>query len=210
MIDDKAGGRTRSGQTPGGRILAAEQLQWSDRTWAGQKWIRAVAAISIAFASIAAGCATGGSGEAGHVAPPSVTAPAAANASAAPSGWKPGSVVGVWEGLARASCGFITSRFNRCNAQQKITLTVIEGASGLSGFYRCGYGNSTCLGQNEAGKIVSAKLNGGQLTARVAMPDGTSCLYNGRTTGDDINGGYSCYGGGGLIETGSWRGRRSY
>jgi hypothetical protein len=206
MIDYKVCGRPRPGQSLRDRTLSKGRLQWPDRTWPDQKWIRAGAALSIALASMAAGCATGDSGEAGHVAPLSVIAPAAANASAG----KSGGVVGVWEGLSRANCGFMTSPFHRCNAEQKITLTLIEGSSGLTGFYRCAYGNSTCLGQNETGKVVSAKIKSEQLTARVAMPDGTSCLYNGRTTGNDINGGYSCYGGGGLIESGSWRGRRSY
>ena len=117
-------------------------------------------------------------------------------------------MVGVWQGLTLANCS--TSPENRCNAQQKITLTMIEGDSGLTGYYRCAYGTMNCYNMNETGKIVSATLNGGQMTARVAMPDGTSCIYTGRTSGNDINGGYSCYGGGGQIESGSWRGQRSY
>jgi hypothetical protein len=35
-------------------------------------------------------------------------------------------------------------------------------------------------------------------------------LYTGRTAGNDVNGGYTCYGGGSLIESGSWQGHRSY
>ncbi len=202
MIDFKAAGRTLSGQTLPGWALTG----W---IWAGQKCVRAVAAILIALASMAAaGCATGGAGEVGYVAPPRVTAPAAATASARPSTDKAGGVVGVWEGLTLADCS--TSPSNRCNAQQKVTLTLIEGAKGLTGFYRCAYGTMNCHNMNETGKVVHATLNGGQVTARVAMPDGTSCIYTGRTAGNDVNGGYSCYGGGALIESGSWKGRRSY
>ena len=168
--------------------------------------VHAVAAISIALATMA-GCATG-AGEVGYVAPPRVSAPAASNSSLSPSPNKVGAVVGVWEGISRADCS--TSASNRCNAQQKIGLTMIEGESGLSGYYRCGYETMNCYDMNETGKIVRATLNGGQMTARVQMPDGTSCLYTGRTAGNGIIGGYSCYGGGALIESGQWQGKRSY
>lgn len=186
MIDFKSAGRTFAANS-GGRVLAA---------------------ILIAIASIAAaGCATGdGAGEVGYVAPPQTIAAGATPSQAQPS--KVGSVVGVWEGLTLANCS--TSPSNRCNAEQKITLTMIEGEKGLRGFFRCAYGTMNCYNMNETGNIVDAKLNGGQFTTRVAMPDGTSCIYTGRTAGNGITGGYSCYGGGGLIESGSWQGRRSY
>lgn len=173
----------------------------------GRECGRAVAALVVAIVSMAvAGCAAGGAGEVGYVAP----AQSIATGNSAPSAQasKTGAVVGVWEGLTLASCA--TSAPNRCNAQQKITLTLIEGESGLAGFYRCAYGTMNCLGMNETGKIVHATLNGGQVTARVAMPDGTSCIYTGRTAGNGVVGGYSCYGGGALLESGSWRGKRSY
>jgi hypothetical protein len=168
--------------------------------------------VLIAVASLAAaGCATGG-GESGSVPPPS------ADNSLSPGGTpmqvqpgKPGSTVGVWEGLSLANCN--TSAPNRCNAQNKISITLLQGDSGLRGFYTCGYSTMDCLGQNETGKVVDASLNGGQITARVEMPDGTSCVYTGRTMGtggNSITGGYSCYGGGALIESGNWQGRRSY
>jgi hypothetical protein len=170
--------------------------------------VRTVAAIFIALAIMAAGCATGGSGEEGYPTPSGDMVPAG-NASR-PTAAKPGSMAGVWEGESRAGCSSMTASFNRCNADQKITLTFIEEPSGLGGFYRCAYGNSNCYNMNTTGKIVSARFDGGRLIARVAMPDGTSCLYNGRMTGEVIRGGYSCYGGGGLIEQGVWQGNRSY
>jgi hypothetical protein len=175
-------------------------------------WSRGWAVVMIAAASLAmAGCATGG-GETGSAPPPS------ADNSLSPGGTpmqvqpgKPGSTVGVWEGLSLANCN--TSAANRCNAQNKISITLLQGDSGLRGFYTCGYSTMDCLGQNETGKVIEASLNGGQITARVEMPDGTSCIYTGRTVGaggNSITGGYSCYGGGALIESGSWQGRRSY
>ncbi len=185
MIDFKAAGRTRMANS-GGLLLAA---------------------LLIALASIVSGCASGdGAGEAGYVAPPESTHAECAPTQVEPG--KAGSVVGVWDGLTSANCS--TSPSDRCNAQQKITLTMIDTDHGLRGYYRCAYGTLNCYNMNETGKIVTATLSGAQFTARVQMPDGTSCVYTGRTVGNGVNGGYSCYGGGALIESGTWQGRRSY
>jgi hypothetical protein len=214
MIDYKASGRARPGPTSPGTLPAWRFLP--DRIWAQQKCVRAVAAILIALASMGAvGCATSNLGEGAYAPPPSespVSAPAPATPTAPtpPSAGKTGRMVGVWEGQTWAGCAMATTASGRCNAQQKVTLTLIEGASGMTGFYRCAYGNSNCYDMNETGKIVDATLDGKRLTARVAMPDATSCLYTGLIAGNAINGGYSCYSGGALIENGTWRGQRSY
>jgi len=185
MIDFNSAGRTRMANS-GGRLLVA---------------------ILIALASFTAGCAAGnGAGEVGYVAPPESTHAEGAPTQVEPG--KAGSVVGVWNGLTLANCS--TSPSDRCNAQQKITLTMIETDQGVRGYYRCAYGTLNCYNMNETGKIVDAKLSGAQFTARVQMLDGTSCVYTGRTAGNDVKGGYSCYGGGALIESGTWQGRRSY
>jgi hypothetical protein len=161
----------------------------------------------------AAGCATGGG--AGEASSSSSGLNGTVSANGAPpmqvQPGQPGSTVGVWEGLTLADCPL--SAPNRCNAENKVSITLLQGDSGLRGFYTCGYATMDCLGQNETGKVVAATLNGGQLTTRVQMPDGTSCVYTGRTVGtggNKINGGYSCYAGGAMIESGSWRGTRSY
>lgn len=185
MIDFKAADRTRRADS-GGRRLAA---------------------ILIAFAFLATGCASGdGAGEVGYAAPPQSAHAEGAPTSVTPG--KTGSIVGVWDGLTQANCS--TSPADRCNAQEKITLTMIDTDQGLRGYYRCAYGTLNCYNMNETGKIVDAKLSGAQFTARVQMPDGTSCVYTGRTAGNGVSGGYSCYGGGALIESGTWQGRRSY
>jgi hypothetical protein len=182
-------------------------FKWAGRTRMANLGGRITAAILIALVSLAAGCASGnGAGEVGYVAPPEST-----HAQSAPTKVEPGkvgSVVGEWEGLSLANCS--TSPSDRCNAQQKITLTMIETDQGVRGYYRCAYGNLNCYHMNETGKIVSATLSGEQFTSRVQMPDGTSCIYTGRTVGNGFNGGYSCYGGGSLIESGSFQGRRKY
>lgn len=120
------------------------------------------------------------------------------------------SLVGVWEGTTIAICpGSIRSR---CNAHQKVTITLIEGArSKLGGYYKCAYGNSNCYNMNETGKVASVNYTHGRLWIRVMMPDGTSCLFNGVVIGGNtINGGYSCSAGGGKFERGSWRAKRKY
>src|SRR5690242_19858675 len=114
---------------------------------------RLLAAILIAFAGFATGCASKyGSGEVGYVAPPKSAQTASAPTKVEPG--KAGSVVGVWNGLTLANCS--TSPSDRCNAQQKITLTMIETEQGLRGFYRCAYGTRNCYNMNETGKIVDA------------------------------------------------------
>jgi hypothetical protein len=203
MIDSNASQRT---------VISHHGL--ADRTSTGRKLYRAAAASLIAIAGLAlGGCATGGAGEVGYVAPPSVSnATPAGDATRAPAAGKQApenKVVGVWVGESQADCN--TSAANRCNARQEIRITLIEGESGLTGYYRCAYGTMNCYNMNETGKIVRATLSGNQMTARVQMPDGTSCIYTGRTvSGNGVNGGYSCYGGGSLIESGTWKGRRSY
>jgi hypothetical protein len=118
-------------------------------------------------------------------------------------------LIGVWEGTTVASCAL--SLPSRCNAQQEVSMTLLEGDnSKLNGYYKCSYGNMNCYNMNETGKIVDGSLNGGQLSMRVMMRDGTSCRFTGRTQNGTVNGGYSCYTGGSLLEQGSWRARRSY
>ena len=67
-----------------------------------------------------------------------------------------------------------------------------------------------CYHANDTGKVANVIIAGARMTIRVIMPDGTSCLYTGIDVNQTVNGGYSCYQGGGLIEEGSWRARRSY
>jgi hypothetical protein len=118
-------------------------------------------------------------------------------------------LIGVWEGTTVANCAL--SLPSRCNAQQDVSMTLLQGDnSKLNGYYKCSYGNMNCYNMNETGKIVDGSLNGGQLSMRVMMRDGTSCRFTGRTQSGTVNGGYSCYAGGSILEQGSWRARRSY
>jgi hypothetical protein len=120
-------------------------------------------------------------------------------------------VMGVWDGTTLASCDSMLRFENRCNAQQKVTITLLEGKdSKLGGYYKCAYGNQNCYNLNETGKVVDATLNGSRVSMRVIMRDGTTCRFSGLDKGGDINGGYACYSGGSVLEQGSWRARHSY
>ncbi len=208
MIDFKVAGRIRPDQTSPARTASGRTLpnqvsiQWRS--------VRATAVILIALATIAlTGCATSPNQVTYPTAPLAGTVSIPGNDQGSQTAAnKANGVVGVWDGLTLASCD--TSPPSRCNAQEKVTLTFIEGASGITGYYRCAYSTMDCLGQNETGKVANASLSGGLITARVEMSDGTSCLYTGHTADNIVNGGYSCYAGGSLIESGSWNAKRTY
>jgi len=117
-------------------------------------------------------------------------------------------LVGIYKGTTLASCGALVLP-DRCNAEQKVAMTVIQGADGkLKGFYKCEYGNQNCLHQQTTGKVASATINGSLLMMRVILPDGTSYIFNGRTSGDSVNGGYTASSGGAVFERGVWRARK--
>lgn len=161
----------------------------------------AIVLLAGVFAAAAVGCSSGNGGYV-SIPPPGGAAQNVGQAAA------DSKVVGVYEGTSLASCN--VSLPNRCNAQQIIRITLVQEDSGLKGNYRCSYGTMNCYNMNETGKVVKASVNGNQMTARVQMPDGTSCVYTARMNGESFSGGYSCYGGGTMIEAGSWKGRRLY
>jgi hypothetical protein len=118
--------------------------------------------------------------------------------------------LGVWEGTTLASCGTM-SLPTRCNAQQIVKITLVEGEdSKIGGFYKCSYGNMNCYNMNETGKVVAVTTNGSQLSLRVMMVDGTSCRFNGRVNNSAVLGGYACYSGASQFEQGTWRANHSY
>jgi hypothetical protein len=117
-------------------------------------------------------------------------------------------LLGVWQGTTLASCavGVLPSR---CNAQQKVTITVIEGSdSKVTGFYQCAYGTQNCLNMNESGKVIEGTTTGNRITLRVLVTDGSSYIFTGYVQDDMVNGGYTVYSGGALLERGSWVARR--
>jgi hypothetical protein len=117
-------------------------------------------------------------------------------------------ISGTWEGSSSAGC-FLTG--HRCDAYRVISLAFTQSGSDLSGSYTCGYGTMNCLGLNNAGTVVYGRIDGFYMPdLRIAFPDATNCLYQGHFTGDEGEGGYMCFGGGGrMIEQGSWRLRKN-
>jgi hypothetical protein len=130
-------------------------------------------------------------------------------AGAAPAATNPDEKsVGIWTGTTLASCS-ASLLPDRCNAQQKVTITLLQGVDGkLKGSYTCAYGNQNCFHQQETGKVMSATINGSSLMIRVMIPDGTSYIFSGRTSGDRVDGGYTASSGGAPLERGVWRARK--
>ena len=63
------------------------------------------------------------------------------------------------------------------------------------------------------GTIADGKVREGSVALRVMMPDGSSCLFNGRPSQDKQNklrGTYFCMQGGGYIEQGRFQVERGY
>jgi len=101
----------------------------------------------------------------------------------------------------------------RCDAVVKITLKMFQQGSTLTGSYTCTTGTMVCRDSNSSGTIASGKVREGNVGLRVMMPDGSSCLFNGRPSQDKQNkltGTYFCMQGGGYIEQGRFQVERSY
>ena len=100
---------------------------------------------------------------------------------------------------------------SRCNAVQKIALQIFQDGSKLTGHYSCAFGNTVCRDTNTSGKIADGMAQPGGFALRVMLPDGSSCLYNGRVAQPrDIRGSYFCMQGGGYLERGNFQVQRSY
>ncbi len=120
---------------------------------------------------------------------------------------------GVWEGQSVASC----TQFNpfaintRCNAINKIAITMVQENTKITGFYKCAIGNMICRNENDSGTISNGSIRNGRVALRIGMIDGSSCIFNGVPTGaNQLTGNYTCYQGGGLVEQGSFRIARGY
>jgi hypothetical protein len=122
----------------------------------------------------------------------------------------PGNIVGLWQGTTYVN-NCVGAEPGRCGAEQIVTMTIIDiEKSVIGGYYKCAYGNQTCLGQNNTGHIVAVSVNRQNVTVRVVLPDTSSCLFMGRRMGSAIKGGYTCYAGGSILEQGAWHARQLY
>jgi hypothetical protein len=119
-------------------------------------------------------------------------------------------VSGVWQGISVSGCVGDPSDPGRCAAMQKITLTMFQEGTEVTGFYKCAFGNQVCRHLNESGVIRNGTLKRTRLMMRVMHDDGSMCFFSGRYTGDRLDGGYECLQGGGIIEQGTFQTRRRY
>lgn len=120
-------------------------------------------------------------------------------------------VSGLWSGTTRVMppCSFSSGR---CNAVNKITFTLVQHGDRIKGKYTCAYGNMICRdgGADNKGKVISGRLAESQIRLSVVIPsDVSNCYYHGAlTSATTVNGGYSCYNGGELLEEGVWEATR--
>jgi hypothetical protein len=128
------------------------------------------------------------------------------NESVAPKG----GVAGLWEGTSTASCLPLQPDAHRCNAVVKITLRIFQKGRDLSGDYTCGMGTTDCRNTDTTGVIADGALHGEGIGLRIMLPDGSSCLFNGRPSQNSMTGSYFCMQGGGYVEQGRFQVQRSY
>ena len=69
-----------------------------------------------------------------------------------------------------------------------------------------------CRDSNTTGTIADGTVHESGVGLRVMMPDGSSCLFNGRPAGNNqkLSGTYFCMQGGGYIEQGRFQVERNY
>jgi hypothetical protein len=165
-------------------------------------WWPAVVALALL-----AGCAAGEPQQstAQNAQPVAQAAPAAESAAAQQSG-----LTGLWEGTSTSNCMPFQPDIGRCNAVVKITLDIFQQGSTLTGRYGCTIGNMVCRDSNTTGTIADGKVRDGAAALRVMLPDGSSCLFNGRPLHNAMTGSYFCMQGGGYIEQGRFQVQRNY
>jgi len=167
--------------------------------------------LNALLATLIFGCASGPGTETPSSVSADRSAGEASKAQAPSSADAESGFAGVWQGTTLANCGANSPFPSRCNAEQMVTITLLQGAEAkLTGRYTCAYGTMDCYDANYTGKVIDVSFARARMSIRVMMPDATSCIFTGINVNQTINGGYTCYGGGSLLEQGSWRARRSY
>jgi hypothetical protein len=125
-----------------------------------------------------------------------------------------GDFTGTWEGTIRVTpcIGGMLMRSGRCNAVNKIKLTLVQDGSSISGNYHCAIGTQICRNGNadDSGKITSGTASGNTVRFSVIVPaDVSNCLYNAVSPSPGkLRGGYTCYQGGGIAEQGLFEASR--
>jgi hypothetical protein len=116
-------------------------------------------------------------------------------------------VSGVWSGTTLVTpCAFALS--GRCNAENKITLKLMDQNNQITGKYTCAYGTMVCRngGADNTGTVAWGRISGKLIRLNLAIPaDASNCYYNGMlTSAAKIHGTYMCFNAGALVEEGTW------
>jgi hypothetical protein len=119
-------------------------------------------------------------------------------------------VTGLWEGTAVNGCGFLQMERTRCHGVVNIALTINQQGSTVGGSYKCGMGTMMCRKLNDTGVIAYGAVREGSLSLRVTLPDGSSCIFQSKRSGDRMAGGYICLQGAAIVEQGQWQVERIY
>jgi hypothetical protein len=119
-------------------------------------------------------------------------------------------VTGLWEGTAVNGCGFVQMERTRCNAMVNIALTMTQQGSTVGGSYKCSTGTMMCRKLNDTGEIAYGAVRKGGLSLRLILPDGSSCIFQSKRSGDRMAGGYICLQGAAIVERGQWEVERIY
>jgi hypothetical protein len=137
--------------------------------------------------------------------PPPAAQPSAAQAVASTA-----DLEGVWNGTTAAACLSWIPNYTRCDAVNNVTFTILRKGSAISGYYKCSTGNEDCRDANETGRVTDVMSHDNYVWFRVMLPDGSSCMYDARRTGNTMAGGYTCFVSARLVEQGHWQVKRSY
>ena len=98
----------------------------------------------------------------------------------------------------------------RCHAVVNIALTMTQQGSTVGGSYKCSTGTMMCRKLNDTGEIAYGAVREGGLSLRVMLPDGSSCIFQSKRSGDRMGGGYICLQGAAIVERGQWEVERIY
>ena len=106
--------------------------------------------------------------------------------------------------------GSCVGRMPGCGRVVRISLSMIQTKSEVTGTYHCATGNALCRNMNTQGHIAVGQISGPGLSLRIMFQDVSSCIFNGTFSADTGGGAYICLQGGGIVERGYWNVKRAY
>ena len=115
-------------------------------------------------------------------------------------------VTGFWEGRSMGGC---TAWMPGCGARVRITLSMIQNHSQVTGTYTCA-SNTLCRNLDTRGRIAVGRISGPGVSLRVMFEDVSSCIFNGTFSDTSGAGAYICLQGGGVVDRGYWEVKRAY